>query len=289
MNTRRTFLTAAGTTAMTLSMRHIVAEQVDDSYYKLALLSDSHIPADPFNEYRGFRPSENFVQVAKQVGDSTSQCALLCGDAARLEGKKEDYEHLKKLIEPIQSKMRVEIALGNHDDRTNFWSVFGKPERKSALDGKKHVTVADLGPQRWIVLDSLMYVDKVPGFLGAEQRDWLQKTLAADSTKPVFLMVHHTLGEGDGDLLDTDRLLSIAKQHSHVKGIVFGHSHKWNIVQKENLWWINLPAIGYNFNDEQPVGWVQAQLAARELKLTLHAVGGNRQDDNKSLSLSWSG
>jgi 3',5'-cyclic AMP phosphodiesterase CpdA len=273
--------------ATALTIQHKVYASPAASEFSLALLSDSHIAADPANEYRGFRPTENLAKVIAQVVQSPSQHALLCGDAARLEGKADDYQQLKKLLVPLQSKMSIEIALGNHDDRANFWSVFGKPDSNSPLAGKKHVTVADLGPQRWIVLDSLMYVDKVPGFLGTDQRGWLKKLLEQEQAKPVFLMVHHTLGEGDGDLLDTERLLSIAHAFPQVKGIVFGHSHRWSIEKKNSLWWINLPAIGYNFGEDQPVGWVQAQLSPSELKLTLQAIGGNQRDHLKTQTLTW--
>jgi Icc protein len=287
MNSRRQFLSTVGCSALALSVQHVAIGQGNQSVAKLALLSDSHIHSDAKNEYRGFRPYENLVEVVKQVVGSDSEFALLCGDAARQDGKADDYVQLKKLLEPIQSKMKMEIALGNHDDRANFWKVFGKPDSNAILAGKKHVTIADLGPQRWFVLDSLMFVDKVPGFLGSDQRDWLDQQLAMDSKLPVFLMVHHTLGGGDGDLLDTERLLAIAKKHPQVKGIVFGHSHRWKIVLDQGIWMINLPAIGYNFGDDQPVGWVQAELRANELKLTLSAVGGNRTDHQKSQTLSW--
>ena len=287
MNARRDFLATVGASAMALSLRHVALGSSNGSVAKVALLSDTHIHADPNNEYRGFRPHDGLLHAVKQVTESDAEYALLCGDAARLDGKKEDYEQLKKLLVPIQSKMKIEFALGNHDDRNNFWSVFGGNTVGASLAGKKHVTVADFGPQRWIVLDSLMYVDKAPGFLGQEQRDWLEKQLSSDSTRPTLLMVHHTLGQGDGDLLDADRLLKIAKRHSHVKAILFGHSHQWKIVQDEGLWLINLPAIGYNFSDDQPIGWVYAELRPNELKLTITVLGGNNSEHKKSRVLSW--
>ena len=287
MNPRRHFMTTLGASTLALSLRHVSLGQSNSEAMQIALLSDTHLHEDPSHEYRRFRPYDNLVQASNQVLASEAKFALLCGDAARLEGKKEDYIQLKKLLEPIISKMKMDIALGNHDDRTNFWTVFDNRPLDKSLAGKKHVSVADLGSQRWIVLDSLMYVDKTPGFLGQEQRDWLDKFLGNDITRPVVLMVHHTLGQRDGDLLDTERLLAIAQKHSHVKAIVFGHSHQWRIEQREKLWWINLPALGYNFADDQPLGWVKAELRADELRLTLKAIGGNTTEHDKTQALKW--
>jgi 3',5'-cyclic-AMP phosphodiesterase len=287
MNPRREFLSLIGASAFALTMRHTVIGNVDALGQSIALLSDTHLHADSQNAYRGFRPAENLATVVQQVVQSDVQAALLCGDAARLDGQLADYERLKEALEPIRKKVPMEIALGNHDDRMNFWKVFEGPG-KNALAGKKHVSVLDCGPQRWIVLDSLMFVDKTPGFLGHEQRDWLDQQLANDATRPIIVMVHHTLGERDGDLLDTDRLMRVVKKHAHVKAIVFGHSHQWRTEQHEGVWMINLPAIGYNFADDQPVGWVRADLTATEIKLTLNAIGGNMAEDQKTRTVSWS-
>lgn len=287
MKPRRHFLTTLGASTLALSLRHVSLGQGTSEAMKIALLSDTHLHAEPSHEYRSFRPYDNLVQASKEVLASEAKFAMLCGDAARLEGKTEDYVQLKKLLEPITSKMKMEIALGNHDDRANFWTVFKDRPIDKTLSGKKHVSVADLGPQRWIVLDSLMYVDKTPGFLGKEQRDWLDKFLGSDLTRPVVLMVHHTLGQRDGDLLDTERLLAIANKHPNVKAIVFGHSHQWRIEQREKLWLINLPALGYNFADDQPIGWVKAELRTNELLLTLSVIGGNKTDHDKTQTLKW--
>lgn len=288
MNPRRDFLSMVGASALALTLRHTIVRGGESKSASLALLSDTHIHKDPLNEYRGFRPAENLAKVVSQVAESKTDIALLCGDAARLDGQIDDYQHLKTLIEPIRAKMPMDIALGNHDDRANFWKVFGSPKDTAALKGKKHVSVVDAGPQRWIVLDSLMFVDKTPGFLGQEQRDWLDQQLAGDASKPVVIMVHHTLGEHDGDLLDTERLLTIIKKHPQVKAVVFGHSHQWKIVQTDGVWFINLPAIGYNFADEQPLGWVRADLESNQIKLTLSTVAGNVSLNQTTRILAWS-
>jgi Icc protein len=63
----------------------------------------------------------------------------------------------------------------------------------------------------------------------------------ADPDKPAIFFVHHTLGEGDGDLLDSNRLFEIIRPHRHVKAIFYGHSHMWQIGEREGVKLINLP------------------------------------------------
>lgn len=285
--TRRAFISAAGVAAVGLTVQKWAIANANLGPQRIALISDTHIHTDPTNEYRGFRPSENLKTSVGQILQQDFACTLLCGDAARANGQKGDYERLKEFVKPLQDKMPLHIALGNHDDRDNFLSVFPSASGTKPLAGKKHVSVIDFGVQRWIVLDSLMYVDKVPGFLGEEQRDWLDKYLSEGSKIPTILMVHHTLGPHDGELLDAERLIAIAHKHSNVRGIIFGHSHVWSINEIDGLWHINLPAVGYNFADVQPVGWVAAELTERSLQLDLKAVGGNMTPELMTKKISW--
>ena len=45
--------------------------------------------------------------------------------------------------------------------------------------------------------------------------------------------------------------------------------------------------VGYNFSDEEPVGWVDAVFTPRGVDLKLNAFGGNREGDGKTKSLTW--
>jgi 3',5'-cyclic AMP phosphodiesterase CpdA len=252
----------------------------------LALLSDTHIPADPTNEYRGFRPVDNLRQVVPQVISADPQAVIVNGDAARLEGLKEDYDSLKDLLTPIASRAPIYIGLGNHDDRRNFFGVFADAAGDEKVSGK-HVAVFERGPVRFIVLDSLLYVDKVAGLLGKAQRDWLAGFLESSDDRPHVLFVHHTLGDGDGDLLDVDRLFKNISQHKKVKALFYGHSHRYAQERRGHIHLINLPAVGYNFNDSQPVGWVDARFSRQGVSMVLRAVGGNRLGDGKTTTIEW--
>jgi len=276
--TRRAFLAAAAAAASS------AAPQAT----RWALLSDTHIPADPGNAYRGFQPYENLKRIVPAVQRAGTGGLLVCGDLARLEGLPEDYENLRKLLGPLLGGMPAAMVLGNHDDRKNFLAAFGP----AAGDGRprvanKHLAVIDAGPVRLVVLDSLMMPNFTPGFLGKAQRTWLEEYLRAAPPVPTLIAVHHTLDDGDTSLLDAERLLRIVKPLRQVKAVLYGHSHNYRYDSEDGLHLINLPAAGYNFRDTEPVGWVEAALSKEGGDFKLHAIGGNTEASGKTTSLAW--
>jgi Icc protein len=259
----------------------------DEKETRLALLADTHIPEDVENNYRGFYPYRNLEKVVPELVSNSPDGVLIAGDLARLTGQSGDYANLKKLFSPVAEKTPVFMALGNHDDRQNFLKVFDDtPGNKPDLKGK-HVTIVKKASTRMIMLDSLLYTDKVQGLLGKAQRQWLENYLKECDDTPTILCFHHTLSDGDGDLLDVPRLFSMIAPIRKVKAIVYGHSHVYGFSEFEGIHLINLPAVGYNFNDSDAVGWVEACLGGRGGDFVLHAVAGNQDRDGSVTNLAW--
>jgi 3',5'-cyclic AMP phosphodiesterase CpdA len=253
----------------------------------LALLSDTHVPGDRQNGYRGMNPWEHLRVAAPQVAAVPRDGVVICGDAARLEGREEDYRELRALLQPVAAVAPVYITPGNHDDRANLLKVFPeRPGRAAPVDGRL-VTVVEHEALRVVVLDSLLYVNQVAGLLGRAQREWLSSFLPQAADRPVVLFVHHPPTGDDGDLLDADRLLAIVQPHPHVKALFHGHAHVWSIGRRGRLPIVGLPALGFNFDDAQPVGWVDARFRAEGVSLTLRAIAGNRADDGRETFVTW--
>lgn len=261
--------------------------KADEKQANLALLADTHIPEDVENNYRGFYPYQNLEKTIPDIISASPDGVFIAGDLARLTGESGDYDNLKKLLSPVAEKTPIFMALGNHDNRENFLKVFDEtPGEKPAVKGK-YVTVVEKAPIRIIMLDSLLYVNKVPGLLGKAQRQWLENYLKECDDTPTILCFHHTLSDGDGDLLDVLRLFNMIAPINKVKAIVYGHSHVYGYSEFEGIHLINLPAVGYNFNDSDPVGWVEARLTSRGGDFVLHAVGGNQEHDGSVNNLTW--
>jgi Icc protein len=253
----------------------------------LAFLADTHIPEDVENNYRGFYPYQNLQKVVPDIISASPDGVLIAGDLARLTGQPGDYANLKKLLSPVAEKTPVFMGLGNHDNRENFLKAFDHtPGEKPAVKGK-YVTIVKKPPVRLIMLDSLLYTNKAPGLLGKAQRQWLEIYLKESDEKPTILCFHHTLSDGDGDLLDVPRLYSMIAPIRKVKAIIYGHSHVYGYSEFEGIHLINLPAVGYNFSDSDPVGWVDAHIGSRGGDFMLHAVAGNQEKDGGVTKLTW--
>ena len=252
-----------------------------------ALLADTHVPEDVNNNYRGFYPYQNLQKVIPDIISASPDGVAIAGDLARLTGQLGDYDNLKELLSPIAEKRPVFMALGNHDNRENFVKVFDEiPGEKQPVKGK-HIVAVNKPPARLIILDSLFYVNKVPGLLGKAQRQWLENYLIECDDTPTILCFHHTLTDGDDALLDVPRLFSTIKPIRKVKAIVYGHSHEYKFSEFEGIHLINLPALGYNFNDAEPVGWVEANLTTKGGDFTLHAIAGDKNKDGSVTRLTW--
>ena len=252
-----------------------------------AFLADTHIPENINENYRDFYPYQNLQKAVPQILSVQPDGVAIAGDLARLEGKTGDYANLKKLLDPLAENTPIFMALGNHDNRDNFLRLFSDtPGQRQSVAGK-HVVVVNKPPIRLIILDSLFYVNKVHGLLGRVQRQWLQDYLRECDATPTILCFHHTLGDNDGDLLDVPRLFDLIKPIRKVKAVLYGHSHVYKYSQFEGVHLINLPAMGYNFSDTEPIGWVEARLTAKGGDFTLHVVAGNKDKDGCVTKLTW--
>jgi 3',5'-cyclic AMP phosphodiesterase CpdA len=286
--TRRGFLRAglAAGGAFVLGPRRLIAQEGREEV-RWAFLSDTHIAADPENNYRGFYPYRNLQKVLEWIRSDLPEGLVITGDLARLTGQAGDYESFKKLMMPVIEERPVCLALGNHDDRENFARAFEKSAGAKQPVKGKHVVVVNAGPVRFVLLDSLLYVEKTPGLLGKAQRTWLEEYLRTCDDRPTLLFFHHTLGDADGDLLDILRLFELVRPIRKVKAIVYGHSHEYAYGERDGIHLINLPATAYTFGSIEPIGWVEAKLTGAGGRFTLHAIGGNDVFDGFTKGLAW--
>ncbi|MDB4796792.1 metallophosphoesterase [bacterium] len=259
----------------------------DQATLRMALLSDTHTPADPANGYRGHSPIDNLKRIVPQVVQRRPEGVIVNGDAARLTGELEDYAVFKELVQPMREVAPIYVGLGNHDHRENFFSVIEKDSPHSQDIAKKHVLVIEHPAVRLVVLDSLLYVNKTAGLLGQAQRAWISEFLEGSDRRPIVFFVHHTIGDRDGDLLDSGRFLEMLETHKNVKAIFYGHSHRYEFKNHSGIHLINLPAVGYNFNDREPVGWVDSVFSSTGVDLTLHVVAGNAAQDGVTTVIKW--
>ncbi len=244
-----------------------------------ALLSDTHIAADPDNRFRGFYPHRNLQKVTAQIATNLPDGIVVTGDLSRSRGGVEAYASFKSMLRPLAEKRPIYMAVGNHDNRHDFFEAFEKSDTSGEAVENKHIVTAMAGPVRMIVLDSLLYTNVYGGMLGRPQRTWLETYLNICDETPTIVFLHHT---PRADLLDARRLVETITPIPKVKAVVYGHSHKYDFYESDGVHFINLPATGYNFTGAQPVGWVEARLTSKSGEFVLHAVGGNARRDGRT-------
>ncbi len=71
-----------------------------------------------------------------------------------------------EILDDAKLSFPFHFALGNHDDREVFYKTLGLQRNPEQSKVQRHVSIIDLESVRWIVLDSLMYVNKTAGYLG---------------------------------------------------------------------------------------------------------------------------
>jgi 3',5'-cyclic AMP phosphodiesterase CpdA len=267
----------------------------------IALISDTHIAADPAAINLGQNMAENLRWMVADLLSlpSLPAAAFLNGDLALKDGQAGDYRILLELLEPLhRAGVPLHMGLGNHDDRSQFRAVLQEATNARPSDAAKHysnVTISLGSPEtptrlRVFVLDSLNKVDDVPGLLGPEQLLWLQDRLddPADAALPSLVLVHHHPSELPNALIDTEALLRVLGPRRQVKALVFGHTHVWSTRQRDDgLWLVNLPAVAFPFDPGQPLGWVRLTPARLGARLELRAVGGDLTKDREVIELAW--
>jgi 3',5'-cyclic AMP phosphodiesterase CpdA len=289
---RRQFLTVTAAGAATCLTRGIGAEDRVGDPNRFALLSDTHVAADPKTIARGISMHDHLQAVVREILASQPAPAgvFISGDCALAKGLSEDYSTLLDLLGPLRDAgVPIHLAMGNHDHRERFRQAFGESARKASSLPEKHVLVVPSPHANWFVLDSLDQTEKTPGTLGGEQLQWLAQALDRAADKPALVMVHHQPDNRPvaGGLVDTEPLFEVLSPRRHVKALFFGHTHVWLVTGRDGIHLVNLPPTAYVFSPGQPSGWVDARVTAAGITLELRCVNPQHARHGQRVELTW--
>jgi 3',5'-cyclic-AMP phosphodiesterase len=139
----------------------------------------------------------------------------------------EEYEHATRLLHALQ--LPFAAIPGNHDRRPSIRKAFPDPAyggADSALNSARHVREVDI-----LLIDSTV-PGEPHGELDTPTLAWLDGALAASSTRPALLFLHHPpfdtgIVSSDGmRLLNADALAALLKKHSRALLVAAGHVHR---------------------------------------------------------------
>jgi 3',5'-cyclic-AMP phosphodiesterase len=258
-----------------------------------ALLSDIHLAADRTQQARGINMFEHFNQARGEVMALPRRPAgvLITGDCAFNSGQPGDYAIFSEALLPVRAgQVPVHIALGNHDDRANFWAALTAEKTAPHPVADRQVALLKTPRANWFILDSLEKTLATPGLLGPDQLQWLAEALDANPKKPALVVLHHNPGLEGGNmgLKDTLRFLEVIRPRIQVKAYIYGHTHSWKVEHDPSgIHFVNLPAVAYVFRDEEPSGWVLATLKRTGMRLQLNCLNPTHKDNGQTLDLKW--
>lgn len=260
---------------------------------RFVFLADIHISEDPEKVLRDTNPSQTFQQAREQyLGiDRRPAGLIVAGDCALNSGETGDYQQLKKLVAPIP--MPIAMAMGNHDHRERFWSVFPDQQTVPAPVAGRHVAIIEAPQADVFLLDSLDKTNSTPGRMGQAQLEWLAGELDRRPEKPALVVAHHYPLLKDNPemlksaLVDTQEFYDVILPRQRVKAFIFGHSHRWEHSQIDGVHLVNLAALAWLFDAKQPRGWVDAQLQPGGIHLTLQCLDTSHEAHGRPLELAW--
>ena len=191
----------------------------------IAQVTDIHLGFQPDDPAEMNRRRLDDVVAALLALTPRPDLLLATGDLTE-NGSLASYQTLKSVTR--QLPFPVHFALGNHDDRSNFRTVF--PEVPVSASG--HVQYDFLhGALRFVVLDTLE-AGQHGGAFSTQQAQWLDGVLGGDD-RPTVLVLHHPpieTGNGwmteAGDAPWVQRLAAVVQRHPHIIRMISGHLHR---------------------------------------------------------------
>jgi 3',5'-cyclic-AMP phosphodiesterase len=152
---------------------------------------------------------------------------LATGDLTDM-GQTEEYAVLRKELGRLP--MPVYLVPGNHDRREGLREIFGDLPYLTKGETRFSYTVEDHAV-RLIALDTLI-PGQTHGEVGTEQRNWLERELAAQKERPTIVFMHHPPFPTGIDHMDRINCLDGAEvariigTNSQVERVLCGHHHR---------------------------------------------------------------
>lgn len=291
---RRTFLRRALLTGAGLAFApqlHAAMRRTDATSF--ALLADTHIAAQATKVKSEVNMTDHLNAVTSEIIGLPQRAAgvFVVGDCALSSGEPDEYAQFTKLLDPLRADgLTVNLALGNHDQRENFWAALESQKTARRPVADKQVALVKSKQVNWFMLDSLETTLQTPGVLGEKQLRWLAETLDANRRTPAVIVVHHNPGVDNkiAGLKDTEAFWEIIRPRPQVKAWVYGHTHNWKVTQDPSgVHLVNLPPVAYIFREGDPSGWVHATTRRDGMRLELRAIDPRHKAHGQVVDLKW--
>jgi 3',5'-cyclic AMP phosphodiesterase CpdA len=221
----------------------------------IAQITDIHLGFDLGNPEEMNRKRLDRVLTTLNALKPQPDMVFATGDLVE-HGDVESYRQLREMLSALP--FPVHYAMGNHDDRANFSTVF--PERPLA-DGFLQYVVEGF-PLRCIVLDTLDEGQHGGAFC-TRRAAWLTARLDEASETPTLILLHHPPAAIGVDWMDPsdgdewiERLAMTVKGRRNIVGMVSGHVHRAAVLDWRGIILAvtpsTAPSISLNLTEVDP-------------------------------------
>jgi 3',5'-cyclic-AMP phosphodiesterase len=163
-------------------------------------------------ELNRFRPRLSMVVISGDLVDTPTA---------------EEYDHLKILLASLEIPF---LAIpGNHDERTLMRAAL--PDQPYTQSNGALNIVSRLGDLDLLLIDSTVPGEPY-GELNADTLAWLEDTLAASTTRPALVFLHHPPFVTGIDHMDRQNLrnahelAAVLRRHERARLVAAGHLHR---------------------------------------------------------------
>jgi len=253
----------------------------------IAQISDLHIKKPGELAYRRVDPAAALTRAIATLNRFTPRpdLVVISGDLVDTPLAAE-YDHLKELLAPLDPPFAA--VPGNHDSRELMRAALpglGYAQTNGALNSVRKVGEADI-----VLLDSTV-PGAAHGELDSASLEWLDTVLAASTTRPALLFLHHPpfiTGITHMDvqnLRNADALAALIHKHPRARLVAAGHVHRATLTTFAGIAATICPAPNHavaldldahlppSFNIEPPAFHLHAWFADEDFgSLVTHSV-----------------
>jgi Icc protein len=201
--------------------------QISTPRVLIAQITDLHIKPVGLRAYRRVDTAGALTRCIKELNRFVPRpdLVVISGDLVDAPSR-QGYDHLVALLSSLEIPFTA--VPGNHDDRNLMRAAL--PDRYAWPSGALH-SVRAIGELDLAMIDSTT-PGRDYGMLDPESLAWLERVLAASSSRPALLFMHHppfVTGIGHMDvqnLRNAADLAAILRRHPRVRLIAAGHVHR---------------------------------------------------------------
>jgi Icc protein len=258
--------------------KHITLKQRHSDHVELIQLTDTHIFSSEGKDFDGINTLDSLKQVITHVQGQhwPPDAILMTGDLVH-EPLTVAYQRLLAVLQELQ--IPIVCLAGNHD----------VPDLMQEILHTENISTAkSIFFNNWhILMLNTFLANTHSGNLAPEELQFLEQQLQSNPDKFTLVCLHHPPVKIDSPWMDAmglknpEDLFSIIDDHTHIKGILWGHIHQEFMLTRNGMLLMATPSTCVQFKpnteeyekDNKSAGYRRLRLlASGEISTKVHRI-----------------